>query len=138
VGPRQRWAVVGSPAYFAAHEPPRILRDLRQHTCIRHRGEGGVVRRWLFVRDGVAHDLDVDGPLTLNDQDLMLRAALEGTGLAYVLEAKAEPHLAAGRLMRVLADWCPELALFALTYPSDQPISPALRLVVAAAQREFR
>lgn len=134
-GPRQCWAIVASPGYLATHAAPQTPRELRQHTCIRYRLASGVNFRWPFEKDGEALDVDVDGPLTLADQDLMLRAAMDGAGLACVFEAKAAPHVAAGRLVRVLEDWCPERPGFYLYYPTRHGVSPALRTLIAAARR---
>jgi DNA-binding transcriptional LysR family regulator len=47
----------------------------------------------------------------------MLNAALAGFGLAYVPEDLAEPHVIAGRLKRVLEDWCPP-------FPGMPPLLP--------------
>lgn len=134
-GPRQRWAVIASPEYLAAHPAPLTPRELRQHSCIRHRLASGVIFRWEFEKGGEALDVDVDGKLTLTDQDLMLRAAADGAGLACVFEAKAAPLLATGRLVRVLDDWCPERPGFYLYYPTRHGVSPALQALIAAAQR---
>ncbi len=134
-GPRQRWAVVGAPAYLAAHPAPRTPRELRQHICIRYRLASGVIRGWEFEKGGEALDVDVPGPLTLTDQDLMLQAARDGAGLACVFEAKAAPDLASGRLTRVLSEWCPEQPGFYLYYPTRHGVSPALQALIAAAQR---
>lgn len=136
-GPRQRWAVVASPAYLTEHLVPKTPRELRQHACIRYRLGNGVMLRWLFEKDGQTIAADVDGPLTLGDQDLMLRAARDGAGLAYVLEGKAADDIAAGRLTRVLADWCPSLAGFHLYFPTAHGLSPALRALIDAARREW-
>ena len=62
----------------------------------------------------------------------MLRAALDGFGLAYVPEDLVQPHLAEGRLMRVLDDWCPFYSGYHLYYPSRRQPSAAFSLVVDA------
>lgn len=68
----------------------------------------------------------LSGPLTFNEPDLMLQAAIEGLGVAYVLEHEAAAHIRKGRLIRVLADWCPPFAGFFLYYPSRKQVSPVL------------
>lgn len=136
-GPRQRWAIVGAPDYLAAHPAPQTPRELRQHVCIRYRLASGVIYRWEFEKGGEALDVDVDGTLTLGDQDLMLRAARDGAGLACVFEGKAAPFVASGKLIRILADWCPDRAGFHLYYPTRHGLSPALLALIAAAQREW-
>ena len=90
--------------------------------------------RWEFERGGIEVDIDVEGPLTLNDQDLMVDAALEGTGLAYVFEAQVEALIAKKKLVRVLADWCPAYPGFFLYYPSRRQLPAALRAFVDFAK----
>ena len=73
--------MVGSPGYFKRHKPPVTPHDLKGMPCIRYRFTSGAFYRWEFERGGIEVDIDVEGPLTLNDQDLMVDAALDGAGL---------------------------------------------------------
>jgi DNA-binding transcriptional LysR family regulator len=74
----------------------------------------------------------VDGQLVLNNTSLILDAALAGFGLAYVPEDQVRAHLADGRLVRVLADWCPPFSGYHLYYPSRRQQTPAFALLVDA------
>ena len=74
----------------------------------------------------------VDGQLVLNNTSLILDAALAGFGLAYVPEDQVRAHLADGRLVRVLADWCPPFSGCHLYYPSRRQQTPAFVLLVDA------
>jgi len=134
IGPRQRSAVVAAPAYFQRHEAPRVPRDLLNLPCIRYRFSGGPLYRWEFEQGGTEVEIEVDGPLTLSDQDLMVDAALAGAGLAYVFEGMVERHIAEGRLIRVLEDWCPYYPGFFLYYPSRRQIPAALRAFIDFAK----
>ena len=67
-----------------------------------------------------------------NNIALRVNAALAGLGLAYLPEDQAEAHIAAGRLVRVLADWCPPFSGYHLYYPSRRQSSPAFSLLVDA------
>jgi DNA-binding transcriptional LysR family regulator len=133
-----RMAVVGSPAYFRAHPKPRKPHDLRDHACIRFRLPGGSLYRWEFEKAGEAMEVEVDGLLTLGDQELMLGAAIDGAGLAVVLERHARPHLRAGQLKRVLADWCPPFPGYFLYYPSRRQVPAGLRAFIDMMRQEFR
>jgi DNA-binding transcriptional LysR family regulator len=84
--PIQRFAVVGSPAYFEGKAVPETPQDLLHHTCIRARMPSGSLYRWEFEQDGRAITLDVPGQLTLDDAGSTLEAVLAGTGLAYLAE----------------------------------------------------
>jgi DNA-binding transcriptional LysR family regulator len=61
---------------------------------------------------------------------MILRAATEGFGLAFVMEDQADHLIAEGRLVRVLEDWCPPFPGYHLYYPSRRQLSPALNLLV--------
>jgi len=127
-----RIAVVASPAYFASH-PHLILapEDLRQHQCIGYRASASrVLYRWEFDKEGRAPALLPAGPLILDSYDLLVKAALGGAGLAYAIESSVAQHVAAGRLVRVLEDWCQPFGGFFLYYPSRRQMSPALRSLI--------
>jgi DNA-binding transcriptional LysR family regulator len=127
VGPPLRMAVVASPEYFSRHRTPSAPGDLQHHRCINYRMESaGSLYAWEFENGSRKLKVDLSGPLTFNDPDLMLQAAIDGIGVAYVLEHEAEPLIDAGRLVRVLTDWCPPFAGFFLYYPSRKQVSPVL------------
>jgi DNA-binding transcriptional LysR family regulator len=130
IGPDMRSAVVGAPAYFAAHKPPEAPQDLTSHACINLRlpTRGGLYA-WEFEKDGRALRVRVEGQLIFNGMTAMLDAALSGFGLAYVPQDSVQAPLADGRLVRVLADWCPPYAGYHLYYPSRRQVTPAFALL---------
>jgi DNA-binding transcriptional LysR family regulator len=130
IGPRHRFAVVGSPDHFERFGIPVTPHDLKDHACIRYRFASGVFYRWEFERGGLELNIDVQGPLTLGDQDAMLQAALDGAGLAYVFESQALEAVSAGKLVSVLEDWCPYYPGFFLYYPSRRQLPGPLRAFV--------
>lgn len=136
IGPRHRFAVVGAPEHFQRHGKPMTPHDLKSHSCIRYRFPGGTFYRWEFERGGVELEIDVQGPLTLGDQDIMLEAALNGSGLAYLFEQQVQSALDDGRLIRVLEDWCPYYPGFFLYYPSRRQLPTALRAFVDFVKAE--
>lgn len=134
INPSLRFAVVGAPAYFARTglTPPRIPKDLERHECIRYRFPSGAIFNWEFFRDGDSLEVEVDGPLTLDGQELMVEAALQGCGLAYVWDNRVVTHLQEGSLLRCLEDWCaPEDGLH-LYYPSHRHLSAGLKALINA------
>ncbi|CAN7338926.1 LysR family transcriptional regulator [Phenylobacterium sp. LjRoot225] len=133
IGPELRMAVVGAPSYFANRPPPRTPHDLTDHACInlRFRTLGGLYA-WEFEKDGRELNVRVDGQLAFNDVAMILNAAVAGFGLACLLEDAVADHLAAGRLVRVLEDWCPPFAGYHLYYPSRRQAAPAFTLLVDA------
>ena len=131
IGPDIRMAVVGAPAYFATRPKPKTPHDLTHHTCINLRFPTlGGLYAWEFEKDGRALNVRVDGPLVFNVMPMILKAATDGFGLAFVLEDQAAPLIADGRLVRVLADWCPPFPGYHLYYPSRRQLTPAFALLV--------
>jgi DNA-binding transcriptional LysR family regulator len=133
IGPDMRSAVVGSPAYFAKRPRPRTPRDLNAHICVNLRlpTHGGLYA-WEFEKSGHELRVRVEGQIVLNASGPMLDAALAGFGLAYLPEDGVRPYLDDGRLIRVLADWCPPFPGYHLYYPSRRQPTPAFALLVDA------
>jgi DNA-binding transcriptional LysR family regulator len=133
IGPDMRMAVVGAPSYFKNRSEPKTPQDLIGHRCINLRlpTHGGLYA-WEFEKGGRELKVRVEGQLVFNGTYQMLNAALAGFGLAYVPEDLAQPHLAKGRLKRVLEGWCPLYSGFHLYYPSRRQSSAAFALLVDA------
>ncbi|HXZ10332.1 MAG TPA: LysR family transcriptional regulator [Paraburkholderia sp.] len=129
-GDRQRFAVVGSPAYFARHKRPRSPADLSGHQCIRSRMPSGSIYHWEFERRGETVRVGGTGALTLDNPDLMLSAARAGLGLAYLTEWNVNADLQAGTLVRVLEDWTPALDGLCLYYPGRRHVPAGLRALI--------
>jgi len=128
-----RMAVVGAPSYFAGRKHPRTPHELADHKCINMRLPTlGGLYAWEFDKAGRELKVRVEGQFVFNDLALILNAALDGFGLAYLPEDVIDRHLRDGRLVRVLADWCPPFAGYHLYYPSRRQQSPAFALLVEA------
>lgn len=134
IGPTRRYAVVGTPAYFQANTPPRTPPDLLAHACIRIRLPDGRLFRWPFEKDGQALQVDVRGPITLDEASLSRLAVLDGVGIGFFMEPDVRHDLAAGRLIRVLDDWTPSLAPLCLYYPGRRNPSAAFRAFINHAR----
>lgn len=133
IAPDMRMAVVGAPSYFRKQPEPDKPQDLVNHNCINLRlpTHGGVYA-WEFEKNGRDLRVRVDGQLTYNTTAQILTAALAGLGLAYVPEGLARPHIARGKLKRVLGKWCPPFSGYHLYYPSRRQPSAAFALLVEA------
>ena len=130
MGP-MRVTMVGAPAYFARRRPPRTPDDLARHSCVQYRlAADGAVFEWAFERDGKSRRIAVDGRVTVNDPDLAMRAAVDGLGIAYMVEALADPFLRSGQLVRVLEDWSPSFEGLFLYYPGHRQVPVALRALI--------
>ena len=136
VGPELRMAVVASPTYLAVREAPQTPEELGGHCCIgyRMRADGDLIP-WEFERAGREIGVRVEGHLIVNEPELALDSALDGLGLAYVMEDRAAPYLADGRLVRMLQDWMPRFPGFFLYYPTRRQIPPVLEALLRFLRR---
>jgi DNA-binding transcriptional LysR family regulator len=131
IGPELRMAVIGSPSYLKNRTIPRTPQDLSGHQCInlRFRGSGGLYA-WELEKRGREVRVRVEGQLAFDNANMIVRAALGGMGLGFVMEDQVKEHIAQGRLVRVLEDWCPRFAGYHLYYPSRRQPSAAFSLLV--------
>jgi len=133
VAPDMHMAVVGAPSYFAKHGRPRTPQQLTEHSCINLRlPTYGGLYAWEFEKAGHELKVRVEGQLVFNTTSLMLEAALDGCGLAYVPEDVVRPYLDDNRLKLVLKDWCPTFPGYHLYYPSRRQSSRALAVLIEA------
>ena len=128
---RMRYVVAGAPSYFAERGKPVTPADLANHQCIRARMSRGSLYHWEFERHGETIEIDVPGALTLDDGELMVRAALAGWGLTFMSEANARSYIDSGTLVAVLEDWSLITSGISLYYPSRRLLPAKLRAFVA-------
>lgn len=134
-----RMAVVGSPQYFASHPVPSTPHDLRKHRGINFRlPTAGTIYKWEFEHGRNKLEVEVDGPLVFDDEQMVLDSALEGLGLAYLIEDQVVSLVKAGALTRVLEDWCAPFPGFFLYYPGRRQASPVLAAFIDAIRLPSR
>lgn len=131
IGPDTQMAIVGSPGYFRLHPAPTSPTQLIDHRAVNLRlPTSGTLNGWRLMRGGRETRVRIDGPLVLNTIDLILDAALDGHGLAYLPLDQAQPYLDTGRLTRVLGKFTPDLPGYHLYYPHRRHASAAFTLFV--------
>jgi DNA-binding transcriptional LysR family regulator len=131
ISPDQRLVVVGARAYLSRRGRPTHPRQLLQHDCINLRKPtSGAVDRWRFIDDGKELDIAVDGPLVTNDGAVLVDAAVDGLGLAYVFESMVAGLVKKKQLVRVLDRYCPHIPGYFLYYPSRAQLAPKLKALI--------
>lgn len=130
IGPPQAFVMVAAPSYLAQHGTPKKPADLLLHACIGRRFPSGTRYAWELSADRQPLTLAVNGPLVLDDDALMIQAARDGLGIAYVYESMARDELACGDLVAVLSAWNAPPSHFFLYYPGRRNLPPALRALV--------
>lgn len=131
IGPDLRMAAVASPDYLARHPAPLLPQDLAAHNCINLRlATLGDLYAWELDRDEQHLRVRVEGQFTSNDPPMIVEAARAGVGIAFLPDQYVEEDVAAGRLVRVLEDWCPPFSGYHLYYPSRRQPTPAFALLL--------
>ncbi|MEQ8292776.1 MAG: LysR family transcriptional regulator [Roseovarius sp.] len=138
LGPARRHAVVASPAYFENRDRPRVPTDLAAHACIRVRLPNGALFRWKFESEGQPVQVDVDGPITLDESSLARMAVREAVGIGYFMESDVLEDIEAGRLVRLLEEYTPALSPLCLYYPSRRNPPAAFKVFVDLARELAR
>ena len=136
LGQKRRIAVAASPAFFENRAIPKAPQDLLSYPCVRGRLPDGALLRWRFEKGGEDLQIDVEGPITLDEPSLARIAVTNGVGIGYFMETDICEDLAAGRLVRILEDWTPPLAPLCLYYYNRRNSSAAFQAFIALA-RDF-
>lgn len=134
LGKPRRHAVVATPRYLADHPVPQVPADLLRHNCVRVRLPSGELYRWHFEKHGSVEQVDVKGPVTLDEANLARIAVLDHVGIGYFMESDIAEDLAANRVVRMLQDWTPDLPVLALYYSDRRHSSAAFRAFVDLAR----
>jgi DNA-binding transcriptional LysR family regulator len=127
---RASLVTVGTPAYLARHGTPRRPEDLHQHNCLRIRFPGGAFLPWQYNVGGQRVEVGVKGNLIVNTENVLLRAAMDGVGLAQVLAADAAQAIEGKGLVSVLDSFAMPAAEFSLYYPSRRQTPPVLQAFI--------
>jgi DNA-binding transcriptional LysR family regulator len=126
-----RVIAVASPGYLERHPRPETPEDLRGHNCIRLRWDwDGSIQAWVFENAGQQIQVQVEGPLVVNDTYLVANAALDGIGIAYLAEPMVRQRIRDGQLIPLLGDWCGHRSGTFLYYPSARQIPGPLRAFI--------
>ncbi len=133
IGPECRMAVAGTPEYLEKHGRPEQPEDLLKHECIAMRmvSSGGVYD-WELDNGEREVNVKTRGQVICNNTYLIRQAALDGFGLAFLPEDLFADDFKAGKLERVLEDWCMPFPGYHLYYPNRNNHAPAFSAVVDA------
>jgi DNA-binding transcriptional LysR family regulator len=124
-----RVILCASPALVARLGAPRRAEDLRGLPAIVDTNYQGQAN-WRFVEDGKVMPVHVTGPLRVNSPVAAETAALAGLGYALLPSFLAEPRIAAGTLVAVLADAMPEGPSLQAVYPHRRHLTAKVRAFI--------
>jgi len=133
ISPDIPMVIAGAPSYLDRKPQPKVPQDLVHHQCINLRlGASRENAPWRFRKGEREPHVRVDGPVAYNSLAMIRQAALDGFGLGYLTRDSVQRDLDEGRLISVLADWCPPLPAYHIYYPSRRQQLPAFALLVEA------
>jgi DNA-binding transcriptional LysR family regulator len=139
ISDEMQFVVAASPAYIKQHGAPEAPEDLTGHACIQFRFATGALMPWRFVRKRRTFEVQVDGPLTVNEPGVGIRAAIDGAGLVQLPAAYVARQLADGRLVSVLDDWAPpRVDAFFLYYSDRRQMRAPLKALVDFLRNAYR
>lgn len=138
ITPPRRNVVVASPAYLANRERPRVPADLLAHSCIRIRLPNGAMHRWHFESEGQPVQVEVCGPIILDEASVARMAVFQSVGFGYFMESDVRQDIEAGTMVQVLDEWTPTLAPLCLYYPSRRNPPAAFKVFVDLARELSR
>ncbi|MCE8018729.1 LysR family transcriptional regulator [Halomonas sp. MCCC 1A11036] len=124
IGPKARFVVVATSAYWRDHARPSHPRELLAHECVSFRFPTS--RRpyqWMFRRGNEELSIEVKGSTIVNDMDVAATLVLKGVGVGYLLYDQVAEEIESGRLVTALEAWLPPRAGHYLYYPSNRLVS---------------
>ena len=131
-----RMVAVAAPSYLERHPKPTVPKDLHDHDCIGCRSpRDGQLFPWVFTQGDEQIEVAVEGPLVVNDPDLLTSAILDGVGVGYLPEQMVASHLAQGRLVTLLEAWGHVLPGVYLFHPSRRQTPMPLQVFLRFAEK---
>ncbi|WP_426504605.1 LysR family transcriptional regulator [Serratia proteamaculans] len=131
IAPDMPMAIVGAPSYLAKRGVPTSVAQLIDHQAINlFLPTSGTANRWRLIRGGREVRVRMEGQLLFNNLDLILDAAIDGHGLAYLPYDQVQHAIADNKLVRVLEKFTPDLPGYHLYYPHRRHAGSAFSLLI--------
>lgn len=128
--PDIRMLIVATPDYLAEHGTPQAPDDLLRHQSVGMRMSHGGIYHWELEHHQQKFAVNVPPRIVLNEMRAIHRAALSGVGLAFISDWFVNDDIAAGRLVSVMAEWCPSFGGLRLYYPGRRHVPPGLKAFI--------
>ncbi|MDX2209716.1 MAG: LysR family transcriptional regulator [Sphingopyxis sp.] len=129
-----RFVIAGTPDYFARFGKPQSIAELAQHRCIRLRLASSGMMPWTFQVGNREEEVQISGPVIVNDFAAMMMAMRTGAALGMIAEPIIKHELAEGALELALDDFAASSAGLFLYYPSRKQVMPKLRALIDYAR----
>lgn len=134
ITPMLEMSVVGSPAYFKKYGMPKTPADLINHNCLGFRNSAShSLYSWEFNVPGKKAEVfavQPTGTLITNDDEGMIRSALNGLGLIQHINFAVKQHVESGALIQVLSEWCSPFPGFFIYVSSRENMPAKTRVLI--------
>jgi DNA-binding transcriptional LysR family regulator len=131
--------VVAAPAFLEAHGPVGHPRDLAGFNCLAWEGRRGHLNRWPFVIDGAVETVSVSGNFRSANGLSLVQMCMAGVGIMRMAEHLANPAIARGDLVRLLAGFqAKDDTAFHAVYLPERQLLPRARLFIDYLAEAFR
>jgi DNA-binding transcriptional LysR family regulator len=121
-----RLIAAAAPAYLERAPVLEKPEDLTQHECLIF-SHTSLRTHWVFAGAGGKVTVPVCGRLTLDSGEALISSAVAGFGVVMQPAELVEPYIAAGKLVRILADYQVPTRPLHILYAPDRRMTPKLR-----------
>jgi DNA-binding transcriptional LysR family regulator len=133
-----RRILVANPAHLSRRSQVHAVADLPNGPLLTSRDEV-IAERWtLWHQDGEEVFADFTPRLACSDQQILLEAALDGTGIALLPEIYAREALSSRRLVHVLPAWRAPDSIVHMVFTSRRGMMPATRAFIEHVAKQLR
>ncbi len=137
ISPAYSKTVVASAEYVANAPSITTPYDLAEHPAVAHRmSTSGTFVRWEFQENSRKFAVEIKPAFISNNIEMIIRAAIEGVGPAYVLREQVTKELKSGMLVELLPEWAISFDACYLYYPDRRNIRPAMRAVIGVLRHK--
>lgn len=125
-----------SPEYLTRHGEPERPEELSSHDCL-HYSLLSTRENWGISMGDEARDIEISGPLSTNNGDVLKEAAIQGLGISMMPTFIVEDALKDGRLKEILSDFVPApFGLYAMR-PSRHFTPVRVRALIEYLKEQF-
>lgn len=127
---RTRRILVASPAFLSAHPAPAAPQEIPSLPTISHTERPGLDRWSLFDAENREEVVAHEPRLAASEHSTLMRATLDGMGMAYLPELYCRDGLRDGMLVRVLPEWSGREEISHIVFTSRRGLLPGVRAVI--------
>jgi DNA-binding transcriptional LysR family regulator len=122
--------VCASRTYARTYGLPQTLDELDKHACINRRLSNGRIAEWEFKVDGHSRKILPTARLTFSDPELVLKAVMDGAGIAQVPAYQLKGHTSGNEIVTALRQHDPDDQGHYISYLCRQHLPSRIRVFI--------